>query len=257
MPPPPQGFFRIIKNQEGGGDPYTPTTGLRERGNDTSKSTGRSGRQKVATRRNMRREERVTVQGPVKEQQPDGMSHRGDPSPKTPSPPPQTKVTIVGKNEIYNRENLVRPFLVHQVLGPKAPPPLPPPLLKRSPAPPRLQALRIVEAQLHALDKQAYPVFKLAYTWRSELSFVRSAFHSNRDRWEALRAKGPEGAAKALRPYRYLPMDRDESERPPAPATPVRATPPGSPGSSGSPAKDRRRKKKGATFSTAIAESAV
>ena len=48
-----------------------------ERGNDTSKSTGRSGRQKVATRRNMRREERVTVQGPVKEQQPDGMSHRG------------------------------------------------------------------------------------------------------------------------------------------------------------------------------------
>ena len=33
--------------------------------------------QKVATRCNMRREERVTVQGPVKEQQPDGMSHRG------------------------------------------------------------------------------------------------------------------------------------------------------------------------------------
>ena len=31
----------------------------------------------AATRRNMRREERVTVQGPVKEQQPDGMSHRG------------------------------------------------------------------------------------------------------------------------------------------------------------------------------------
>ena len=29
------------------------------------------------TRRNMRRDERGTVQGPVKEQQPDGMSHRG------------------------------------------------------------------------------------------------------------------------------------------------------------------------------------
>ena len=57
--------------------PNTPTTGLRERGNDTSGSTGRSGRQNAATRRNMRREERVTVQGPVKEQQPDGMSHRG------------------------------------------------------------------------------------------------------------------------------------------------------------------------------------
>ena len=57
--------------------PGTPSTGLRERGNDTSKSTGRSGRQKAATRHNMRREERVTVQGPAKEQQPDGMSHRG------------------------------------------------------------------------------------------------------------------------------------------------------------------------------------
>ena len=57
--------------------PGTPTTGLRERGNDTSRSTGRSGRQNAATRCNMRREERVTVQGPVKEQQPDGMSHGG------------------------------------------------------------------------------------------------------------------------------------------------------------------------------------
>ena len=47
------------------------------RGWGGGKSTGRSGRQKAATRRNMRREERVTVQGPVKEQQSDGMSHRG------------------------------------------------------------------------------------------------------------------------------------------------------------------------------------
>ena len=58
--------------------PNTPNTGLRECGNDTSRSTGRSGRQKAATRRNMRREERVTVQAPVKKQQRDGMSHRGD-----------------------------------------------------------------------------------------------------------------------------------------------------------------------------------
>ena len=57
--------------------PGTPTTGLRERGNNTSRSTGRSGRQNAATQRNMRREERVTVQGPVKKQQPDGMSPRG------------------------------------------------------------------------------------------------------------------------------------------------------------------------------------
>ena len=39
-----------------------------ERGNDTSRGTGRSGRQNAATQRNMRREERVTVQGPVKKQ---------------------------------------------------------------------------------------------------------------------------------------------------------------------------------------------
>ena len=66
--------WRKLATLGGGG---TPTTGLRERGNDSSRSTGRSGRQNAATRRNMRREERVTVQGPVKEQQPDGMSHRG------------------------------------------------------------------------------------------------------------------------------------------------------------------------------------
>ena len=57
--------------------PGTPTTRLCESGNVTSKSTGRSGRQKAATRRNMRREERVNVQGPVKKQPPDGMSRRG------------------------------------------------------------------------------------------------------------------------------------------------------------------------------------
>ena len=57
--------------------PTHQTTGLRERGNNTSKSTRRIGRQKAATRCNMRREERGTVQGPVKEQQPEGMSHRG------------------------------------------------------------------------------------------------------------------------------------------------------------------------------------
>ena len=35
------------------------------------------GRQKAATRRHIRREERVTVQGPVKKLQPDGLSHTG------------------------------------------------------------------------------------------------------------------------------------------------------------------------------------
>ena len=56
-----------------------PITGLRSRESETSRNTGRSGRQNMATGRSTRREERVTVQGPVKNQQPDGMSHRGAP----------------------------------------------------------------------------------------------------------------------------------------------------------------------------------
>ena len=42
-------------------------------------------------------------------------------------PPLQTKVTIMGKNEIYHWESLVWPFLVHNLLGPRPPPPLLPP----------------------------------------------------------------------------------------------------------------------------------
>ena len=70
----------------------------------------------------MRREERVTVQGPVKKQQPDGMSHEGVLPPRTP-PPPETKVSIVGKNEVYHWENLVGPFLLYNFLAPRTPPP--------------------------------------------------------------------------------------------------------------------------------------
>ena len=67
-PPPPPIVWEGVGVLGGGGtrchiqhSPNTPTTGLRECGNDTSKSTSRSGRQKAATRRNMRREGRVTV----------------------------------------------------------------------------------------------------------------------------------------------------------------------------------------------------
>ena len=53
---------------------------------------GVGGWKKAATRRNMRREEWVTVQGPVKKQQPDGMSHGGGGGgpthPPTPGPAP-------------------------------------------------------------------------------------------------------------------------------------------------------------------------
>ena len=46
----------------------------------------------------------------------------GDPSPKSPSPPPQTKVIIVGRTESCKRETLVRPLLVHKLLPPPPPP---------------------------------------------------------------------------------------------------------------------------------------
>ena len=41
-------------------------------------------------------------------------------------PTPPNKVTIAGKNETDHRENLVRLFVVHKLLGPKPPSPLPP-----------------------------------------------------------------------------------------------------------------------------------
>ena len=68
------------KNRETTPAPTTTTPScqlLRQREKDTSRNTGRSGRQNAVTRYSTRREERVTVQGPVKKQQPNRMSHRG------------------------------------------------------------------------------------------------------------------------------------------------------------------------------------
>ena len=97
----------------------TPTTGLRKRGNDTSRSTGRSGRQKAATRRNMRRGERMTVQGRVKKQQPDGMSHGGGPPPPlcviprpcaNPPPPPPLPVLEADSQVFASAPSVPRGF---------------------------------------------------------------------------------------------------------------------------------------------------
>ena len=41
--------------------------------------------------------------------------------PPGPPPLPQTKVTIVGRSDIYKKENLIGPFLVHKLLGPPPP----------------------------------------------------------------------------------------------------------------------------------------
>ena len=46
-----------------------------------------------------------------------------------PPPPPKTKVTTVGKNDIYHWKHLVGPFLVHKLSGPSPAPP--PPLIHR------------------------------------------------------------------------------------------------------------------------------
>ena len=72
----------------------------------------------------MRREERVTVQGPVKEQQSDGMSHGGGyPPPPGSPPPPPDQSDHRGKERNLQLGNLIGPFLVHTLLPP--PPPLP------------------------------------------------------------------------------------------------------------------------------------
>ena len=114
--------------------PNTPTTGLRERGNDTSKSTGRSGRQNAATQRNMRREERVTVQGPVKEQQRDGMSQGGGtPPPWTPRGWRQVRSLVAVHCDIRRAPSHVTGLLCHdhplaspeQTVCPPPPPPIP------------------------------------------------------------------------------------------------------------------------------------
>ena len=44
-----------------------------------------------------------------------------------PPPPQQTEGTIAGQNEVYNREDLAGPLLVHTLLGLPPPPPLQPP----------------------------------------------------------------------------------------------------------------------------------
>ena len=48
----------------------------------------------------------------------------GTPPPFPGTPPSLNKVTIVGTNEIYRWENLVRPVLGCKILGPRPPPPL-------------------------------------------------------------------------------------------------------------------------------------
>ena len=55
---------------------------------------------------------------------------------KPPPLTPQTKVTIVGQNEICNGEDLVGPFLVRTLLGPRARPPPPPSNASGAGAPP-------------------------------------------------------------------------------------------------------------------------
>ena len=55
--------------------------------------------------------------------------------------PPQTNVTIVGNNEIYNRENLNGPFLVHKHVRPRPPPPFSSSVLTHPWCPPRCMHL--------------------------------------------------------------------------------------------------------------------
>ena len=57
--------------------PSAPATGPRQRGNDTTRNTGRSGRQNALTRRSSQIEERVTVRGPSTNPNPTNFHARG------------------------------------------------------------------------------------------------------------------------------------------------------------------------------------
>ena len=78
----------------------TSTTPVRQRLGSANAETTAAGTQaaaNAATPRNMRREERATVQSPVKKRQPDGMSH-------SPPPPPSPKrlghISLVSANSL-------------------------------------------------------------------------------------------------------------------------------------------------------------
>ena len=55
--------------------------------------------------------------------------------PPPPGATPQIKVTIVGENKTYGWENLIGPFLVHKLLGPRTPPPHQPLLIQATSGP--------------------------------------------------------------------------------------------------------------------------
>ena len=65
-----------------------------------------------------------TVQGPVKKQHPTECHTGGGGAPPKPPPPPlpRPKAPSWEKNEIYNNENVVGPFLVHNLFGALPPP---------------------------------------------------------------------------------------------------------------------------------------
>ena len=128
---PPQGNRGMAVHRRSGGG-----------GGDTSRSTGRSRRQNAATRRNMRREDRVTVQGPVKKLRPNGMSHGGGggfPRTSPLDPPLPHQRDLRAKNGISRWDNLMGPFLVHTLSVHTQTPPrsnTPPPPPHNSPATP-------------------------------------------------------------------------------------------------------------------------
>ena len=73
--------------------------------NDTSRSTDRRGRQNATTQHSRRREERMTVQAPVKKQQPNGMSHGGGVS----SGGAQAALPLPGNAELWPGHHLTPP----------------------------------------------------------------------------------------------------------------------------------------------------
>ena len=102
-----------------------------------------------------------------------------------PGPPaPQTKGAIVGSNKIYNRENLVGPFWVHTLLGPRPPSLLSSNVSLPPPAPHAMRCLqqgcRAVQLLPQSLKRVGLCPFERG--WKSAVSHGHRLLSSSRRR---------------------------------------------------------------------------
>ena len=100
---------------------------------------------------------------------PSGLRESGQ-QPEGEEPPPQAKVTLVGKREMCRWENMVGPVLVHELLGPRPPPPSPPssPLIRPCPHPPPREGIKAARPPNPAICQTA----SLSLGWGASIAIL-------------------------------------------------------------------------------------